>query len=89
MNFDNFCGFIDFVGKDQSRESPPRLINRTTCININLKNNSPVTSPVNSPTGSPTIPCPTPNSSPSTPTDKALAAKRVCIYFSSIQMYGG
>lgn len=66
-------------GKDQSRESPPRLLNRSTCININLRNNSPVSSPVNSPLNSPTgspVPCPTPNSSPSTPSDKALAAKR-------------
>lgn len=71
-----------FIGsrkvKDQSRESPPRLLNRSTCININLRTNSPVNSPTNSPvsspTGSPTLPCPTPNSSPIA--EKALSGKR-------------
>ncbi|VDI30748.1 serine/threonine-protein phosphatase 4 regulatory subunit 3A-like isoform X1 [Mytilus edulis] len=82
-DFDHINRYIGSrkVNKDQSRESPPRLFNnRSTCININLRNNSPNTSPVGSPatspTGSPTIPCPTPNSSPITPSEKALAAKR-------------
>ena len=46
--------FWYFVVKDQSRESPPRLFNRSTCININLRTNSPVNSPTNSPVSSPT-----------------------------------
>lgn len=75
-----------FTAKDTStdvRDSPPRLLNKTT-ININLKSGNRSINP-NSPPGSPgrgPTPCPTPNSSPNQPLEKMNpnAPKRVFIF---------